>query len=115
LASGCDEAALLSVAPAGDFNSPALGRGRGNRLETISELRNPDALGEIYTAITGWLGFHPNADERKVMGLAPYGSHRYAPEFRSMVRLRPDGLFRLVLSWSLYQFEAGPVSPRFAK
>ena len=114
-ASGFDEAAVLTVDRGGDFISTTLGRGRGNRLETIRELRNPHSLGEIYTAITGWLGFHPNADEGKVMGLAPYGSHRYAPEFRSMVRLRPDGLFRVDLGWFRYQVEAGPLSPRFLK
>jgi len=114
-ASGFDEAAVLTVDRGGDFISTTLGRGRGNRLETIRELRNPHSLGEIYTAITGWLGFHPNADEGKVMGLAPYGSSPYAPDFRSMVRLRPDGLFQVDLGWFRYQVEAGPLSARFLK
>jgi len=114
-ASGFDEAAVLTVDRGGDFISTTLGHGKGNRLETIRELRNPHSLGEIYTAITGWLGFHPNADEGKVMGLAPYGSHLFAPEFREMVRLRPDGLFRVDLRWFRYQLETGPLSRRFLK
>ena len=33
----------------------------------------PDSLGLFYAMFTGFLGFVPNADEWKVMGLAPYG------------------------------------------
>jgi carbamoyltransferase len=114
-ASGFEEAAVLTVDRGGDSVSTTLGHGQGSRVRIIRELRNPHSLGEIYTAITGWLGFHPNADEGKVMGLAPYGSHVYGPDFRKMVRLRPDGLFRVDLRWFRYQLEAGPLSARFLK
>jgi carbamoyltransferase len=97
----------------GDMLSTTLGHGQGSRLESIREIRNPDSLGEIYTAVTGWLGFHPNADEGKVMGLAPYGTDRYVPVFRDFVRLSPDGTFSVNLSWFRYQVEAGPLSARF--
>ena len=33
----------------------------------------PNSLGLFYAAFTGYLGFQPNSDEWKVMGLAPYG------------------------------------------
>jgi carbamoyltransferase len=33
----------------------------------------PNSLGFFYAQFTGFLGFTPNADEWKVMGLAPYG------------------------------------------
>ena len=33
----------------------------------------PDSLGLFYAVFTGFLGFVPNSDEWKVMGLAPYG------------------------------------------
>ena len=33
----------------------------------------PDSLGLFYSQFTGYLGFQPNSDEWKVMGLAPYG------------------------------------------
>ena len=33
----------------------------------------PDSLGLFYAVFTGFLGFIPNSDEWKVMGLAPYG------------------------------------------
>jgi len=112
-ASGFDDAAVLTLDRGGDFLSTTLGHGQGNRLHTLREVRNPHSLGEIYTAVTGWLGFHPNADEGKVMGLAPYGTERYVPTFRDFVRLTPDGLFKVNLSWFRYQFESGPLSKKY--
>jgi carbamoyltransferase len=112
-ASPFDEAAVLTLDRGGDFLSTTLGRGLGNRLRTLKEVRSPHSLGEVYTAITGWLGFHPNADEGKVMGLAPYGTDRHVPEFRQLIQLSPDGLFRVDLRWFRYQIESGPLSKRF--
>ncbi len=112
-ASGFDDAAVLTLDRGGDFLSTTLGHGQGNRLHTLREVRNPHSLGEIYTAVTGWLGFHPNADEGKVMGLAPYGTERYVPTFRDFVHLTPDGLFNVNLSWFRYQFESGPLSKKY--
>jgi carbamoyltransferase len=113
--SGFEEAAVLTLDRGGDFLSTTLGRGRGTKLLTMKEVRNPHSLGEIYTAVTGWLGFHPNADEGKVMGLAPYGTDAQVQTFRDFVRLRDDGTFRVNLSWFRYQVEAGPLSPRYLR
>src|SRR5439155_10154360 len=68
---------------------------------------------EVYTALTWYLGFHPNADEGKVMGLAPYGRDRYVDEFRDFLHLTPDGLFRVNLEWFRYHLEGGWLSSRF--
>ena len=113
LASPFEEAAVLTLDRGGDFLSTTLGHGRGGRVRPLGEVRNPHSLGEIYTAVTGWLGFHPNADEGKVMGLAPYGTDRYVPVFRDFIRLTPDGLFEVNLAWFRYQVEAGPLSKRY--
>jgi carbamoyltransferase len=115
-ASPFDEAAVLTLDRGGDFLSTTLGRGQGKDLSTLHEVGNPHSLGEIYTAITWWLGFHPNADEGKVMGLAPYGTNRYVPVFRGFVRLTPDGLFSVNLAWFRYQVEGSvPWSKKFVE
>ena len=112
--SGYEGAAVLTLDRGGDFLSTTLGVGRGSRLHTISEVRNPDSLGEVYTAVTWWLGFHPNADEGKVMGLAPYGTDRYVPSFRRLVHPLPGGTFSVNLSWFRYHMEGRvPWSRRF--
>jgi carbamoyltransferase len=112
-ASGYDEAAVLTLDRGGDFLSTTLGRGRDTRLFVDREVRNPDSLGEIYTAVTWFLGFLPNSDEGKVMGLAPYGRSLLAERFKDFVRLKPDGLFEVNLDWFAYHREAGFVSERF--
>ncbi|MEX0990936.1 MAG: carbamoyltransferase C-terminal domain-containing protein [Actinomycetota bacterium] len=112
-ASGMDKAAVLTLDRGGDFLSTTMGRGQGTKLLVDKEVRNPDSLGEIYTAVTWFLGFLPNCDEGKVMGLAPYGRDRLATQFRDLVELTDDGAFRVNLEWFAYQREQGFVSDRF--
>jgi carbamoyltransferase len=50
------------------------------------------------------------------MGLAPYGRDRYVDAFRDVLRLAPDGLFRVNLDWFGYHLHPRPerwLSPRF--
>ena len=113
-ASPFDRAAVLTLDRGGDFLSTTTNVGEGNRLRTLSEVRNPHSLGEVYSALTWYLGFRPGADEGKVMGLAPYGTDRLVPATRDLVRVSPDGArFRVDLSWFAYQRQGAPVSRRF--
>jgi carbamoyltransferase len=113
-ASDFDQAAVLTLDRGGDFLSATMATGRGTELRELRKVRNPDSLGEVYTAVTSWLGFHPNADEGKVMGLAPYGTDRLVPTFRRMVGPTGDGGFAVDLSWFRYHLEGRrPWSRRF--
>ncbi len=107
-----EEAAVLTLDRGGDFLSTTTNIGRGGHLEVCKELRNPDSLGEVYTAVTRYLGFSPN-DEGKVMGLAPYGTAKYVEEMRDLVGLEADGTFSVDFSWFGYQVEGPPMSERF--
>lgn len=108
-----DSAAVLTLDRGGDFLSTTLNVGEGNRLKTLSEIGNPHSLGEVYTALTWYLGFRPNADEGKLMGLAPYGSPQLTGELSDLVELRPDGSFRVNLEWFGYQREGRLLSRQF--
>jgi len=90
-----EEAALLSVDGMGDFSSTMRAVGRGNRIEVLDSVSYPHSLGIFYTAFTQLLGFPHYGDEYKVMGLAPYGKPVFLEKLRSVVRLKPDGLFEL--------------------
>ena len=48
--------------------------GHSGRLDHVSTIPWPNSLGLFYAAFTRHLGFQPNSDEWKVMGLAPYGN-----------------------------------------
>jgi carbamoyltransferase len=108
-----ERAAVLTLDRGGDFLSTTLQVGAGSRLTRLAQVRNPDSLGEVYSALTWYLGFEPNADEGKTMGLAPYGRDKLVPELAGLVRRTPDGLFRVNLAWFAYHREGGWLSRRF--
>lgn len=89
-------AAVLTVDGIGEWATASFGRGEGARIGLSREIRFPHSLGLFYGAVTRFLGFEPNADEYKVMGLAPYGTPRYAEALRSLFDVRADGSFGLV-------------------
>jgi carbamoyltransferase len=95
LVSGFDEAACISVDGFGDFTSTAFGVGQGSDLKIDSRVYFPHSLGIFYSALTQFLGFPRYGDEDKVMGLAPYGEPNFLEPLREIVRIRPDGSFRL--------------------
>ncbi len=90
-----EEAACLSLDGFGDFVSGMRAVGRGTELCILGEVCFPHSLGLYYTALTQYLGFLKYGEEWKMMGLAPYGSPRYAPELRRLVRPTTDGGYAL--------------------
>ena len=77
--------------------------GRGNRIELTHEIRFPHSLGLLYSAFTYFTGFKVNSGEYKLMGLAPYGEPRYVDRIRDqLIDLKPDGSFRLDMSYFEY-------------
>src|SRR5437588_6971761 len=99
LVSGFSEAACLSVDGFGDFASTAFGFGAGSEVKIDNRVYFPHSLGIFYSALTQFLGFPNYGEEYKVMGLAPYGEPNYLEQLREVVRIRPDGSFRLNLKF----------------
>ena len=71
--SGFDEAAVAVMDGRGAWEATSLWHGRNGRLEHVLTIPFPDSIGFFYSGFTEFLGFTPNSDEWKVMGLAPYG------------------------------------------
>jgi carbamoyltransferase len=59
----------------------------------------PHSLGLLYSTITSYLGFEVNDGEYKVMGLAPYGTPKYADALRTLVASEAGGQYRLELTY----------------
>src|SRR5436309_241341 len=108
LVSGFSEAACISIDGFGDFASTAFGVGQGTELKIDNRVYFPHSLGIFYSALTQFLGFPHYCDEYKVMGLAPYGEPNYLEPLREVVRIRPDGTFRLNLKY--FRHHIGNVS-----
>src|SRR5438094_1829467 len=99
LVSRFDEAACISIDGFGDFASTAMGFGRGRSVTIDERVYFPHSLGIFYSALTQFIGFPNYGDEYKVMGLAPYGNPNYRRQMREIVRVQPDGTFRLALKY----------------
>jgi carbamoyltransferase len=100
-----EDAVVVSVDGSGDFASAAWGVGKGTKIEIHGRVPFPHSLGIFYEAMTQHLGFPHYGDEYKVMGLAPYGEPGYVDKLRDVVRLRPDGSFRLNLDYFRFHRE----------
>jgi carbamoyltransferase len=99
LVSGFGEAACISIDGFGDFASTAFGAGQGSEVKISHRVYFPHSLGIFYSALTQYLGFPDYGDEYKLMELAPYGEPTFLEPFREVVRIRPDGSFRLNLKF----------------
>jgi carbamoyltransferase len=71
--SGFDEAAVVIMDGRGAWEATTIWHGHNGRLDPVMMIPFPDSVGYFYSAFTEFLGFQPNSDEWKVMGLAPYG------------------------------------------
>ncbi len=71
--SGLDDAAVVVVDGRGAWEATTIWHGHNGRLDPVLMIPFPDSVGFFYSTFTEFLGFQPNSDEWKVMGLAPYG------------------------------------------
>jgi carbamoyltransferase len=95
LPSPFEEAAIMTCDGVGEWTTMTVGQGRGNDLSIRKEICYPDSLGLLYTTVTVFLGFHAHGGEGKTMGLAAYGEPRFRKEFAQLIKVFPDGSFRL--------------------
>jgi carbamoyltransferase len=93
--SGFDSCAVLTMDGVGEIDTSLLGFFDGNRLTSISGSRYPNSPGIYYGALTRHLGFEPDSDEYKVMGLASYGQPEFADLFRRMISTPGGGRIHL--------------------
>jgi carbamoyltransferase len=111
-----ESAAILTLDGVGEWTTTALGRGRGNEIELLHELRFPHSLGLLYSAFTHHCGFRVNSGEYKLMGLAPYGEPRFVTKiFEHLLDLKPDGSFRLNFDYFGYLHGQTMTNDRFGR
>jgi carbamoyltransferase len=109
------EAAVLTLDGVGEWSTTTIGVGEGGSLRLLEEMRFPHSLGLLYSAFTYFTGFRVNSGEYKLMGLAPYGEPVYRDLILDqLVDLKPDGSFRLDLSFFDYVAGWRMTNRRFA-
>ena len=107
------DSAILTVDGVGEWTTAAYGAGHAvwdeksndkNFIKLYKELQFPISLGLLYSVITAFLGFEVNEGEYKVMGMAPYGSPKYADKIRQMLKIKDDGSFAINEEYIKYHF-----------
>jgi carbamoyltransferase len=92
LTSGWQECLVVVVDGMGEAHGATVYSASAGLLEPVARISAADSIGILYSLVTLHLGFDFNADEYKVMGLAPYGDpDRFRAFFDDAVRLREDG------------------------
>lgn len=101
-----EEAVVLTLDGVGEWATTTLAIGRGANLEMVREIHFPHSLGLLYSAVTYYTGFRVNSGEYKVMGLAPYGTPRFAQlMLEHLIDIKPDGSYRLNMKY--FNFATG--------
>jgi carbamoyltransferase len=97
------DALVLTMDGVGEWSTTSAALGSGNQLHIIKEIHFPHSLGLLYSAFTYYTGFKVNSGEYKLMGLAPYGTPRYAQQiFDHLIDVKADGSFRLNMKYFDY-------------
>ena len=68
-----DEALVITQDGKGDGASGIVCSGNGLQLNELIRQTEHNSIGQIYAAVTEYLGFKPNRHEGKITGLAAYG------------------------------------------
>jgi carbamoyltransferase len=111
-----ERAAFLTIDGVGEWTTTSYGRGAGNELEILGEMRFPHSLGLLYSAFTYYTGFKVNSAEYKVMGLAPYGEPVYVNTiYEQLIDLKEDGSFRMNMEFFDYCAGLRMTGRKFAK
>jgi len=100
LTSPFDQSLVVTVDGRGEFETAAIFEARGGILTLRHSIKYPHSIGYLYSMVTRFLGFRPQRDEYKVMGLAGHGGtslHGVIGDLATFVD--PSGRVRLNLRY----------------
>jgi carbamoyltransferase len=95
---GMRDTAFLVHDTRGEVFSSLMGEFRDGKIRVFDEatITGLDSIGLLYSAVTRYLGFVPNMDEYKVMGLSAFAEPPSPNPFLDhFIKLRADGLYSL--------------------
>lgn len=87
LASPFDDALVVTLDGRGEYETACVYDGCRGRLHLRHRIVYPHSFGYLYSMLTRYLGFRPQRDEYKVMGLAAYGTPSLVSRVAQLARL----------------------------
>lgn len=95
-----DDALVVTIDGRGEYETACIFEGRDGRLRRRHSVVYPHSIGYLYSMVTRYLGFRPQRDEYKVMGLAAYGSSDLTSKVQQLACFDPQsGRLRLNLRY----------------
>jgi carbamoyltransferase len=100
LPSPFEDALVITLDGRGEYETACVYEGQGGQLYRRHHLIYPHSVGYLYSSITRYLGFRPQRDEYKIMGLAAYGSPSLISKMERLASFDSrDGRLRLDLRY----------------
>ena len=96
-ASSFDKATILTMDRNGEETSSAVWLAEGTNIDLVEKIDLPHSLGWFYAGFTDYLGFIPEYQEGKVMGLSAHGEldDSLLHKMNEILKLHPDGSYSL--------------------
>ncbi|MFI2609687.1 carbamoyltransferase [Kitasatospora sp. NPDC018619] len=83
-------ALVVTLDGRGEYETAVVFDGADGKLLRRHHITYPHSFGYLYSALTRYLGFRPQHDEYKVMGLAAYGSPTYTERLARLAHFDAD-------------------------
>lgn len=111
LTSPFDDALVVTLDGRGEYETACVYDGRGGRLQARHHIVYPHSFGYLYSMLTRFLGFRPQRDEYKVMGLAAYGTPSLVSQITQLAHF-DDRTGRLRLNLGYFDHHRRPSAAR---
>jgi carbamoyltransferase len=97
------DSALLSIDGYGENSTIVIGHAIKNDIKIKQKQVFPNSIGEFYSTVTQFLGFRPNHDEWKIMGMSGYGNYKtYLSKFQKIIK--SDSKYLTLLDLNFFNF-----------
>jgi carbamoyltransferase len=111
LASPFREATVVTLDGRGEYETACIFHGKNGSLTRQHAVLYPHSVGYLYSMMTRYLGFRPQRDEYKVMGLAAHGGPGFLGRVRDLATF-DDATGRLRLNLSYFDHHRRPSARR---
>lgn len=98
---------VLCVDSVGESETTSFWSASGNRLKKLHSIEYPHSIGLFYSTVTAYLGFKVNHGEYKVMGMAAYGTPKFAGVLQDNVININENTGDIQLNMDFFEFDMG--------